>query len=67
MLWMGEGDELDGYGRLDLRLARRLRLGGSAGELALVAQNARDDDYQDFVRANIASRRVFATLALDLP
>lgn len=67
MLWMGNGDELDGYARLDLRLARRLRLGGSDGELALVVQNALDDEYQDFIEENIADRRVFATLVLELP
>jgi iron complex outermembrane receptor protein len=67
MLWMGRGDELDGYERLDLRLARRLRFGRTHGELTLVAQNALDKEHQDFVATNIADRRVFATLAMELP
>jgi len=66
MLWMGSGDELDGYERLDLRLAHRLRLGGLRGEMALVAQNALDEEYRDFIDENTAERRVFATLALEL-
>lgn len=67
MLWMGAGDELDGYERVDLRLARRLRLGRGGGELALVVQNALDRPYRDFVEENVSDRRAFVTLALDLP
>jgi len=39
---LGFAEEIGAVRRLDLRLARRLRRGGSRGELALVAQNLLD-------------------------
>ncbi len=39
---LGFADEIGAVRRLDLRLARRVRRGGSRGELALVAQNLLD-------------------------
>jgi hypothetical protein len=43
---IGQGD-LHGYKRLDARLAKRFRLDGSNGQIALVWQNL-TDDYIEF-------------------
>ena len=48
------GDQIDSYGRLDLRLARSLRLGGSRAEFSATVQNATDRHYVDFRNENIA-------------
>ena len=37
--WLGSGDEVDREGRLDLRLAREIRVAPARGEVALVVQN----------------------------
>ncbi len=65
MRWLGNGDPLPRYGRLDLRLAHSFRLDGGSGEVAFVVQNA-GRDYTDFRTENVFDRRAFLTLALGL-
>lgn len=55
---------LKAYTRTDVRLARRIRLGETRGELALMVQNA-GDDYQDFRNNKPFSTRTYVTLKLD--
>ncbi len=66
MLWLGDGDDIEPYNRVDLRLARKLRLGATHGEAAVVVQNANRNNYRDFRDENIFYRRVFFTLSLDV-
>jgi hypothetical protein len=65
MRWLGSGDPVPRYGRLDLRLAHPFRLEGASGEVALVVQNA-VRDYTDFRVENVFDRRCFLTLALGM-
>ena len=65
MLWLGNGDFIDSYSRVDLRLAYKLHFGTTRGEAATVIQNARHNNYADFRDENIFYRRVFFTLSLD--
>ncbi len=63
MMWLSDGDTTRAYTRADFRLARQFRLGGAEAEWALGVQNA-GDDYEEFRRQNIFSRRGYATLRL---
>jgi iron complex outermembrane receptor protein len=65
MRWLGNGDPVPRYGRLDLRLAHPFRVDGARGEVALVVQNA-GRDYTDFRDENVFDRRCFLTLALGM-
>jgi outer membrane receptor protein involved in Fe transport len=65
MRWLGDGDPVARYGRLDLRVAHRFQLDRQVGELALVMQNA-GRDYVDFRAENVFERRGFLTLSLRL-
>jgi iron complex outermembrane receptor protein len=66
MLWLGGGDYIGPYSRVDLRLARKFRLGTTHGEAAAVIQNANHNNYADFSDENMFYRRVFFTLSLDV-
>ncbi|MGB5081900.1 MAG: TonB-dependent receptor [Burkholderiales bacterium] len=61
MLW---NDSIGAFGRLDLRLARRMRLSDTQGELALVVQNA-GHRYEEFSNDQFFERRVFLSFRLD--
>lgn len=58
---LSDGDPLQGYDRLDLRLAKHFKLRSSTGEVELVAQNVMGP-YQDFARINTVERRYYATV-----
>jgi len=62
MLW---SDSIAPFGRLDLRLAHRMRFANSRAEVALVVQNA-GHRYEDFSDNQFFSRRAFLSLRLDL-
>ncbi|MEZ5542377.1 MAG: TonB-dependent receptor [Pseudomonadota bacterium] len=47
-LWLGDGDRIPAYHRVDLRLAYAFRLGGKSAELSGVVQNL-FGDYRDFL------------------
>lgn len=65
MYWLGEGDAVTGYGRLDLRLARELKFGDQVrGEVAAVVQNQGSSPYTDFDQEARFDRRAFVTLRL---
>ena len=69
MLWLtrtinGKHSPVDAYTRLDLRIGRHIKWGTSAGELALIVQNA-GDNYQDFRKNKIFDTHTFLTLDLN--
>ena len=64
MEWLGAGDKVNGYSKLDLRLGRRFKAAGANGELAIVMQNLLGE-YQDFRTANAAQRRVYLSVAIE--
>lgn len=63
MLWLSDGDSISDYDRLDLRIARQLRMGRAHGELALVAQNI-GDPYEEFDTGQYFKRRYFMTFSV---
>ena len=62
--WTG-GDDVDEVTRLDLRLAKTLRLGDWNGLAELIVHNV-GDDYLDYYDENLFERRVFVRLQFDL-
>jgi iron complex outermembrane recepter protein len=64
MEWLGAGDKVNGYSKLDLRLGRRFKAAGANGEVAVVVQNLLGE-YQDFRTVNAAQRRVYLSLAME--
>jgi iron complex outermembrane receptor protein len=60
--WLGSGDKIPAYDRVDLRLAYTFRLGGKSAELSGVVQNP-FGDYRDFrySETNPQKRNVFDT------
>lgn len=64
MTWGGKNDVLDTDPRLDLRLARRFKIGGTQAEAAVVTHSA-TGSYQDGDPRRYFPRRAFATLRLD--
>jgi iron complex outermembrane receptor protein len=64
MTWLGEGDPVKRYERIDARLARRWRAGVRAAEIALVGQ-ALNGAYSEFRPEYRYDRRAFVTLTLE--
>jgi iron complex outermembrane receptor protein len=58
---VGDGSALEGYQRIDLRLAQQIKLGGHRSEVALVAQNI-GGSYLDYNKNNEIERRIYMTL-----
>jgi iron complex outermembrane receptor protein len=63
MMWLTEGDLTKRYTRADVRLAKQFKLGGAEAEWALGVQNL-GDDYEEFRRQNIFTRRAYGSLRL---
>lgn len=57
MQWLGGGDPVPGYERVDVRLGKRFRWGQRTAELSWVTQNLLDSNYSDFDLA-FRNRRV---------
>ncbi len=62
---LGFSERQEPYGRLDMRLAHRFRIGASRAEAALVVQNVLDDQYTEFRHDNVFDRRAYATLSVN--
>lgn len=62
MMWLNDGDVTQAFTRWDARLARRWTWQGHAMEAALVGQNL-GNDYSEFRKENIFSRRVYGSLS----
>ena len=71
--WRGEGSEVDGYTRLDLKLAREFAMKGSQAEVALIVHNLTGEDYNEFRvpstygrEGNVFDRRAYVQLSIQL-
>ena len=66
LTWLGEGDSVPGYSRLDLGLTRSFRLAnGAHGDISVMFQNILGD-YADFQIDNRFERRAFVKLGVNL-
>ncbi|HET9463761.1 MAG TPA: TonB-dependent receptor [Thiobacillus sp.] len=63
MKWLSEGDLTQAFTRWDARLARRWIWQGNEVEAAVVGQNL-GEDYSEFRKENVFSRRVYGSLSL---
>lgn len=63
--FVGDGDPVPGYDRLDLRLAKKTRIKGQPAEFALVVQNV-GDEYSEFIEDNIFGTRVYVSASFSL-
>ncbi len=61
----GDGNTVSSARFWDGRLARNFSLGRTQAEIALVAQNLFDQEYDEFARYNTMSRRAFVQLRLE--
>ncbi len=61
---MGEGDPLNSSRRMDLKLSVPIKTEGMKGDVSLVMQNL-TDDYLEFYRRNLFTRRGYIQLKLD--
>jgi len=64
MEWLGDGDPLSGYDRIDLRLAKRFSVLGSTAMAELLIQDLFDDEYIDTVKHNRFGQRMFVNLSV---
>ena len=65
MNWPNDGDRLEPYDRLDLRLAKKFRMGGQQAQLELIAQNMRNQAYIEFRDDNKFERRMYLRFKLE--
>ena len=62
--WLDQGDVTQPYTRVDVRLARRWKWQGHEVEAAVVGQNL-GEDYSEFRKENVFSRRVYGSLGFN--
>ncbi len=68
MNWPNDGDRLEPYDRIDLRLARKFDLGsGRDAQIELIGQNVRNQEYSEFRHDNQFERRLYLRMRLALP
>lgn len=65
MSWLGDGDLLDDYQRLDFRLASHWKIGKQRLQTEFIVQNM-GEDYYTFRDENLFETRYFVRLGLDL-
>jgi iron complex outermembrane receptor protein len=65
MNWPNDGDRLTPYERFDTRLAKKLRIGGEDAQIELIAQNARNHEYNEFRKDNNFERRLYLRFKLE--
>ncbi len=66
MKWLGDGEQVEGYDRVDLTVRQTLDLAIGEAELALTVQNVFDDPYHEATEFNVFRRRVYARFALQI-
>jgi iron complex outermembrane receptor protein len=66
MDWPDDGDALPEYERVDLRLAKDLKLGELDSRIELLVQNALDETYKEFRHQNHFERRTYIRFKLNL-
>jgi iron complex outermembrane receptor protein len=65
MKWLDDGDETEGFTRIDARLAKRWKWQGHQAELSLVGQNLGGERYEEFRGNNQFDSRAYVGLAID--
>lgn len=63
MEWLGDGQDIDGYTRLDTRVAKTWRAGGSRMQLEGIVQNI-GGDYATFRNENIFDTRAYVRFSI---
>jgi iron complex outermembrane receptor protein len=64
MRWRGEGDTLDAFTRVDLKLGRTWRLGEQRLDTELIVQNLFDESFTEFNDVNDFERRAYLQFRL---
>jgi iron complex outermembrane receptor protein len=62
--WDGDGNDIDAFHRVDMRLSKSLQIGKSNGEISLTLQNLLDD-YKEFKTTNNYDQHAMFALMLD--
>jgi iron complex outermembrane receptor protein len=65
MNWPNDGDRIDPYERFDVRLAKKLRIGGDKAQIELIGQNIRNHEYNEFLADNYFERRLYVRFKLE--
>jgi outer membrane receptor protein involved in Fe transport len=65
MVWLGDGDRIPGYDRVDVRAAKRWRTAGSNMMLEAIVQNI-GDDYISFRDENFFETRAYLRFSINL-
>ena len=63
MEWLSDGDDIDGYSRVDARIARHWKAGGSRMQLEGIVQNI-GGDYATFRNENIFDTRAYVRFSI---
>jgi L-rhamnose isomerase len=63
MVWLGDGDRIPGYDRVDVRAAKRWRTAGSNMMLEAIVQNI-GNDYISFRDENFFETRAYARFSV---
>lgn len=63
MEWIGDGDEVPAYNRVDIRVGKTFRVGSAKAELAGMVHNL-FQPYAEFVTENVFERRVYLQLSI---
>ncbi len=61
--WSGEGNDMPGYHRTDLRISKAFGIGDSDARVTLTIQNL-ENDYREFQRENLIERMGFLDFSL---
>ncbi len=64
-LWLGIGDQVKSYDRLDLRIAANTKINGNNASMAVVIQNLFTDDYYDFDQSYNFTQRLYLTFSME--
>jgi iron complex outermembrane receptor protein len=65
MNWPNDGDRVFPYERFDVRLAKKLRIGGDKAQIELIGQNIRNHEYNEFLKDNYFERRLYVRFRLE--
>jgi outer membrane receptor protein involved in Fe transport len=66
MEWGGDGNSLSSYSRWDVKIAKDLSFADIGGKIALLIQNALNDEYFEFQDRNIFDRRTYLQLSMKI-
>lgn len=64
-LWLGIGDEVESYDRLDLRISAKVNINRNNASVAVVMQNVFTDDHYGFNQDYRFTQRLYMTFAME--